>query len=59
MLSVQDMELRERCVALALGYSSGGDPVNIARRFYDFIKGEDEKSPRERILQAMEDAGVS
>jgi hypothetical protein len=54
----EDIALRVRCIELALGHPNG-DPLSAARTYYAFATGAEDASPRDRILQAMEDAGVS
>lgn len=47
-----DMDLRLECLRLC-----GGD-VDFAKQAYAFVTGHSAATPRERILSALEDAGV-
>ena len=53
----EDRRVRQACLELAL--KAAGDPLVNARRFYAFVTDAESKSPRERILQALEDARVT
>lgn len=56
MSALSDQELRERCLDMALRQTLG-DPVEQARRYFEFVKGD--RSPRDRIIAALDQAGVS
>ncbi len=53
----QILELRKFCLELAIK-AGAGFPVEAAGRFYAFIVDNGQKTPRERILQVLDDAGV-
>ena len=53
-----EQELRLRCVDLAMR----GDPANVvhtARAIYAFVTGESDKTPREKVNAALDEANVS
>jgi hypothetical protein len=58
MLDEQDVEYRLRCLTLAVSILGYGDPVGLARDFYDFAMGQADKSPRAKVNAALDAAGV-
>lgn len=57
MTSNPDHALRIRCLELAT-QTQAGEPVDIARQFYAFVVGEDNRTPRQIIDAALEAANV-
>jgi hypothetical protein len=48
----RDAAIRLECAALA------GGSVDRARQLYRFVTGQADQTPKERILTALEDAGI-
>ncbi len=59
-LSRPEEDVRLQCLELAVQAcaTSGQDCVPVARAFFDFVSGDADLTPRDRILRALEDAGV-
>lgn len=52
-------ELRLEALKLACSGGADGKTVEFAQRFYDFLTGKTEQSPRQVIVEALERAGVT
>ncbi len=58
-LSDYERDQRLECLKLAVESTGSADAVALARDFYAFVTGESDKSPREIIDAALDQANVS